>query len=52
VAWVLKTLTLRIGGSKAYEEIGSPIAGGVIAGCMAFILIGGLMGVTRFFVQF
>jgi len=52
VAWVLKTVTLRVGGSKAYEEFGLPTAGGVIAGCMAFILIGGLMGVIRFFVPF
>ncbi|MGQ9514920.1 MAG: DUF6785 family protein [Thermoproteota archaeon] len=52
VAWILKYLTLRIGGSRAYEEIGLPLAGGVLAGCMAFIFIGGLMGVTRFFIPF
>jgi hypothetical protein len=52
VAWILKLLTLRIGGSKAYEEMALPLVGGIVAGCMAFIFIGGLIGVLRFFIPF
>lgn len=52
VAWVLKTATLRIGGSKAYEEIGVPIATGIVAGCMLTILLGGIAGIMRFFIPF
>jgi len=52
VAWIAKTLTLRIGGSKAYEEYGVPLVSGVIAGTIVAIFIGGLIGVVRFFVPF
>lgn len=52
VAWILKFLTLRIGGSKGYEEAGLPFAGGVAAGCMAAIFIGGLSSMIRFFIPF
>jgi hypothetical protein len=52
IAWILKTLTLRIGGSKAYEDYGLPIASGAIAGIMLAILIGGAIGVVRFFIPF
>ena len=48
-AWVTKTLTLRIGGSKAYEEYGMPTAGGFIVGCLIASLVGGAMLVVRFF---
>ncbi|MEM2702918.1 MAG: DUF6785 family protein [Candidatus Bathyarchaeia archaeon] len=49
VAWVAKTLTLRIGGSKAYEEYGAPVAGGIVVGCLIASLIGGVMMIVRFF---
>ena len=52
VAWVAKTLTLRIGGSRAYEEYGVPVVSGVIAGTIIAIFIGGLIGVIRFFIPF
>lgn len=52
VAWILKFITLRIGGSRGYEEVGLPFFGGVAAGCMLAIFIGGLMSVIRFFVPF
>jgi len=52
VAWVLKTITLRVGGSKAYEDIGIPIAGGLVAGCIAIFVLGGFIGIIRFFVPF
>lgn len=49
VAWVAKTLTLRIGGSKAYENYGVPMAAGLIFGIVIIKLIGGAMLVLRFF---
>jgi len=48
-AYIAKTLTLRIGGSKAYEEYGVPVAGGFIVGCLIASLIGGTMLVIKFF---
>jgi hypothetical protein len=52
IAWIMKTLTLRVGGTKGYEEFGIPVAVGFIAGYMIAVLIGGLVGITRFFVPF
>jgi len=52
VAWVTKTLTLRIGGSKAYEEVGMPVAGGMLAGTMAVVFFGGILGIYRTFFPF
>lgn len=52
VAWVLKLLTLRIGGSRAYEEYGVPVATGFLLGYALSILTGGLISAVRFFVPF
>ena len=52
IAWVLKVLTLRVGGSKTYENYGVPIAAGFVAGYMVAILIGGSLSVIRFFIPF
>lgn len=52
IAWILKTFTLRIGGSKAYENYGLPLAGGAVAGCMAIAILGTILGIIRFFVPF
>jgi hypothetical protein len=49
IAWFAKVLTLRIGGSKTYENYGIPIAVGFIAGYMVAILLGGTLGIIRFF---
>jgi len=49
VAWVAKILTLRIGGSKAYEGYGVPVAGGVVVGTLIASLIGGAMLIVKFF---
>jgi len=49
LAWIAKTVTLRIGGSKTYERYGVPIAAGFIAGYMVAILVGGTLSVIRFF---
>jgi len=52
VAWVLKMITLRIGGSKLYEEFGMPIAGGYIAGHMLALIPGIILSRIRFFFPF
>jgi hypothetical protein len=52
VAWIAKTLTLRIGGSKLYESTGIPVAGGIVGGSMIAVLIGGILGVSQFFFPF
>jgi len=52
IAWVLKVLTLRIGGSKIYENLGVPIAGGFVTGYMIAVIFGGTIGELRFFFPF
>lgn len=52
IAWVLKTITLRVGGSKAYENVGVPIASGFISGYMIAVIVGGILGVVRFFIPY
>jgi len=51
-AWILKTITFRIGGAKLLENMGLPISSGAVAGCMIGILLGGAMFIIRFFVPF
>jgi hypothetical protein len=51
-AWIAKFLTLRIGGSKAYEEYGIPFVSGGIAGYALANLIAYLIGTVRFFIPF
>jgi hypothetical protein len=51
-AWVLKMLTLRIGGAKLYEGCGVPIASGAVAGCMIGMILGGIIWIIRFFIPF
>jgi len=51
-AWILKVMTLRMGGSKAYEELGVPIAVGFIVGFVITALIGGAVLDLRFFFPF
>jgi hypothetical protein len=48
-AWILKVMTIRMGGSKMYEERGVPIATGFIAGFAIVALFGGAALVWRFF---
>ena len=52
VAWIAKLLTLRIGGSKAYEEYGVPAVIGFIVGFVIIGLIGGIVLLIRFFIPF
>ena len=52
IAWILKTLTLRIGGTKVYESAGIPAAAGFLTGYMVIVLFGGIAGIVKFFVPF
>ena len=51
-AYILKSITLKIGGSKLYEEVGIPAVSGFIAGYLVMTFIGGLIFLVRFFVPF
>jgi hypothetical protein len=51
-AWVLKWVTLRIGGSKAYQEYGVPCAAGVVLGYAIVVILGIVSGLVRWFVPF
>jgi hypothetical protein len=51
-AWVAKYLTLRIGGSRAYEEYGIPVASGLMAGCVLSNLVAYIIGTIKFFIPF
>jgi len=52
IAWILKSLTIRIGGSKLYEEHGMLVAGGFLVGYALGVLVLGLVGIYRFFFPF
>jgi hypothetical protein len=52
IAWILKTITLRVGGSKLYENYGIPVATGFAIGFISIAFIGGLIGIYRFFFPF
>jgi hypothetical protein len=47
-AWVLKTITLRVGGSKLYERTGIPAAIGFIIGLIVITIVGGAILFIRF----
>ena len=52
VAWVLKAITLRVGGSKLYEKVGVSIAAGFVTGYMVALILGGTFGFLRFFIPY
>jgi hypothetical protein len=52
IAWILKFITLKLGGSKLYEEFGVPMAGGYIAGHMLALIPGIIITGIRFFIPF
>jgi hypothetical protein len=51
-AWIAKYLTLRIGGSKAYEQYGVSTAGGLVAGITLGSFLAYFVGMAKFFVPF
>jgi hypothetical protein len=48
IAWILKVATLRVGGSKAYERLGLPVATGFLLGYALAILSGGVISAIRY----
>lgn len=52
VAWVAKFLTLKVGGSKLYEQYGVPVAGGMVAGVTLGSFLAYIVGMFKFFVPF
>jgi hypothetical protein len=52
VAWALKEVTLRVGGTKAYEGYGVPTASGFFLGYVLAIFLAGLISLVRFFFPF
>ncbi|MFB0504067.1 MAG: DUF6785 family protein [Candidatus Bathyarchaeia archaeon] len=50
VAWVLKNLTIRVGGTRAYDEIGKPLAIGILLGFGAYAAVYGGVSIYRWFV--
>ncbi len=51
-AWIFKAVTLRVGGSKAYNNYGVPIAAGIVGGIVFASLIAYIIGIVKFFVPF
>ncbi|MBS7610701.1 hypothetical protein KEJ27_00590 [Candidatus Bathyarchaeota archaeon] len=45
-------MTLRIGGSKAYEDYGVPFVSGILGGVMIVSVIGAITGLIRLFIPF
>jgi hypothetical protein len=52
IAWVVKTITLKVGGSKAYESWGVPVAAGFIAGYMLVLIPGTIIAHIKFWYPF
>ena len=52
VAWVVKTILLRAGGSALYEKYALPIVGGFITGTVLASTVAIVMGMVRFYIPF
>ncbi|MBS7612232.1 hypothetical protein KEJ27_08560 [Candidatus Bathyarchaeota archaeon] len=52
VCWIAKTLVLRIGGSKLYEEHAVPFVSGFIGGYTLITVVAAIVFVVRFFYPF
>jgi hypothetical protein len=50
-AWLIKTIVLRVGGSKLYERC-IPIVGGFVVAVVMTIFVGSLVLAVRFFIPF
>jgi hypothetical protein len=48
-AWIIKTVVIRVGGSRLYEEWVVPAVGGFAAGTAITTLLGCIAGIVRFF---
>jgi len=50
VVWIIKYAMIKIGGRKSYEEVGVPVALGIISGEITGIIIVSIINIIRFFV--
>lgn len=50
IVWAIKYAVLRVGGRKAYDEVGVPVALGIISGEITGIIIVSIINIIRFFV--
>jgi len=50
IAYIIKYITIKIGGAKAYSETMVPIVIGFVAGTVLATLIGGIIGMIRFLI--
>jgi hypothetical protein len=48
VAWIVKSMILKIGGSKLYEEKAVPFVGGFMLGTTLEVLIAAALGMTLY----
>jgi hypothetical protein len=51
-AWIVKTIVIKVGGSKLYEEWIVPVVGGFAVGIALVTLVGCIIGTVRFFIPF
>jgi hypothetical protein len=49
IAWIIKNLVLRIGGTKLNDNVAMPLAIGFLVGYWFLLFIGGLLGMIQFF---
>jgi len=52
VAWIIKTIVLRVGGSKLYSEWVVPSVGGFAAGVALGTMLGTIAGIIRFYIPY
>lgn len=50
IVWIAKYIMLKVGGRKAYEEVGVPVALGIISGEIAGIIVVSVINILRFLV--
>ncbi|MBS7613777.1 hypothetical protein KEJ48_05995, partial [Candidatus Bathyarchaeota archaeon] len=51
-AWAVKSIVLKVGGSRLYMEYGIPAISGLTSGYVLSALLGVVLGVTKFFIPF
>jgi hypothetical protein len=52
VAWAVKFIVLKVGGSRLYMDYGIPTIGGFVTGYVIAAFLGVILSVTKFFIPF
>jgi hypothetical protein len=50
IVWIAKYVLLKVGGRRAYEEVGVPVAIGIIAGEITGIIAVSAINITRYMI--